>query len=75
MIAKLERTQSTAKQNQDLTLNPNKKWEQQQTMNKQQQNYRLRTDSSRIHWGKGVALFNFTGQTFTLDSAAVKTQD
>ena len=34
MIAKLEGTQNTAKQNKDLTLT-HKQWEQQQTTNKQ----------------------------------------
>ena len=46
MIAKLERTQSTAKQNKGIRLNPHKQWEQQQTMNIQQQNRHLRTDGS-----------------------------
>ena len=42
MIAKVEMTQNTAKQNKYLTLNPHKQWEQEQTMNKQQQKHRLR---------------------------------
>ena len=38
MVAKLEMTQSTAKQNNDQTLTPHKQWEQQQTMIRQHQN-------------------------------------
>ena len=38
IIVKLERTQSTAKQNKDRPLNPHKQWEQHQPINKQQQN-------------------------------------
>ena len=70
MIAKLERTQSTAKQNKDLTLTPLQTTGA-TTMNKQQQNHRPRTDSSRSHRGD---LINFTDQIFTLASAAAKTQ-
>ena len=48
MIAKLERTQSTSKQNKDLKLNPHKQWGQQQTMNKQQQSrHTVRLDLSK----------------------------
>ena len=52
-----------------------------QTINKQQQNYQLRMDSSRSHWvclcvcvwGGGVNCF--TSQVFTLNYADVKPQN
>ena len=49
MIAKLETTQSTAKQNKDLILNLHKNGSN-NIERKQQQNHRLRTDSNRSHW-------------------------
>ena len=68
VIAKLERTRSTAQQNNDPTQNPTNN-----RSNNKQQTHRLRTESSRIHWVLGGGtLINFTGQIFTLDSAAVK---
>ena len=51
MIAKLEGTQSTAKQNKNITLNPHKQWEQQQEMNKKQQNDHLRTEAVKSTGG------------------------
>ena len=62
LIPKLENTQSNSNQYKAITLNPNKQSEQ-QTMNKQQQNHRLRTDSSTG---------DITGQIFILDSAVIK---
>ena len=49
MIAKLERIQNTARESKHLAINPHKQWEQQQTINKQQQNHRHRLDRSRSH--------------------------
>ena len=72
MIAKLARTQNNEVQNKDLIQNPNKQWKQQQTMNKQQKNHRLRMDHSRSHWGR-EALINVFVQTFALESVVVKT--
>ena len=39
------------KQNKDLTINPHRQREQQQTINKQQKNHSFRTDTSRRHFG------------------------
>ena len=50
MFAKLERTQSNAQQNR-LTQNHHNQWEAHQTTDQQQQNYRLRTNSSLSHLG------------------------
>ena len=47
MIAKLEMTQSYAQQNIEQLQNPTIGV----TMNQQQQNHHLRTDSSQSHWG------------------------
>ena len=33
-------------------INPLRQWEQKSTTNQQQQNHRLRTDSSQNHWGR-----------------------
>ena len=71
MIAKLERTQSTAKRNKDLTLN-NWGGGGATTMNKQQQNHRLRTDS-RLRYRGGLKAF-YWRQIFALGSVVVKTQ-
>ena len=49
-------------------------WEQQSTMNQQQQNRCLRTDSSLSHWGGGGLYALYWYQIFTLDSVVVKTQ-
>ena len=46
MIAKPERTPRTTPQNQGHNKKPHIEWEQQQTMNKQQQNHHPRIDSS-----------------------------
>ena len=49
-------------------------WEQQSTMN-QQQNHRLRTDSSLSHWEGGCLIDVFYWyQIFALDSAVVEAQ-
>ena len=65
-MAKLERAQNTAYQNKDQTQTPTKMGATKKMMNKQQQNRRLRTDSSRSHRLELILL---------LDSAAVKTQN
>ena len=52
MVVKLERTQSNVQQNIEQHWHP--QWEQQSTTNRQQQNRRLKTDSSINHWGGGL---------------------
>ena len=70
MIAKLEWTQSSAKQNiiqlQNPTIGVTSK------MDQQQQNQSLRTDSTQSHWGGLNAFYWF--QIFALDSAVVEAQ-
>ena len=60
MIAKLERTPRTAQQNKDQTQSPHKQSEQQQTMNQERKNHRLKTDSSKstgdVVWIKLILL-------------------
>ena len=46
------RARIIAYQNKNQTQNPHKQWEVHKTIN-QQQNHRLRTDSSLSHWGGG----------------------
>ena len=65
-IAKLETTLRTAPQNKNQHKTLTIQWEQQLIMNHQQQNHRLRTDSSRSHRGVGGGggWINFTDQIF-----------
>ena len=57
MIVKLLRSLSSAQQNKDQSQNHNKEWEQQQTINQQQQRHRLRTDSGLSHCGSLNAFY------------------
>ena len=65
MIAKLEWTQSNAQQNIEQIQNPT---------NQQQQNQRLRTDSSLTNGEGGLNAF-YWYQIFALDSAVVEVQE
>ena len=73
MIAKLEWTQSKAQQNIEQLLNPTMGATIKQK-NQQQQNHRLRTDSSQSHWGGGCLNAFYWYQIFPLDSAVVEAQ-
>ena len=56
---------------------PTNRWEQQLTMNQQQQNHRLRTDSSLRHqggWEWGLKCIYWC-QILALDSVVVKIQN
>ena len=55
---------------------PHKHWEEHKTINQQQHNYRIRTDSSLSYWGGGGGGVNafYWRQIFTLDSAIVNTR-
>ena len=68
MIAKLEWTQSSAKHNIVQLQNPTMG---ETTTNPQQQNHRLRKNSSLSHWGLNT--YNWY-QIFALDSAVVEAQ-
>ena len=68
MIAKLKWTQRNAQQNIEQLQNPTMGV----TINCQQQNHRLRMDSSESHWGSLNAFYWY--QIFALDSAVIEAQ-
>ena len=68
MIAELERTLSTTLQNKDGTLKPSNEWDQQFSMNPQQQIRLLRTDINKL------GQINLSDKIVTIESHVDKTK-